>query len=391
MNFDKVIDRENTRANKLEYRKILFKTEDVIPLWVADMDLAIADEIQDTLKKRLNHPIFGYTNQDKDFFDAIVDWQNSKHSWKISSRSITPISGVIPALAMSIKTFTNEGDKIMIQPPIYPPFFGLVENSKRVLVENPLIENNGSYSIDFNDMEKSFADGVKMILISNPHNPVGKVWTREELETMVNLCIKYDVKILSDEIHSDLIMGDKPHIPIASVSKEASDISITCMSPTKSFNIAGLQIAYTIIENNFLRKAYKQELNTLHLNMCNTMGTEALIAAYTKGDKWLDEAINYIKSNIEFVTNFIAREIPEIRVSKNEATYLLWIDFRNLNLSDSELKQFIIQKAKLGLNQGVDFGKGGSGFARLNVATPKTILEKAMKQLKVAVENLKNN
>ena len=391
MNFDKVISRNNTRANKLEYRKLLFKTEDVIPLWVADMDFGIAVEIQDALKKRLEHPVFGYTNQDKEFFDAIINWLENKHNWEISSRSLTAISGVIPALAMSIEALTNKGDKIMIQPPVYPPFFGLIEKSGRELVENPLKENNGNYSIDFNDMEKSFANGVKMILISNPHNPVGKAWTRKELETMVNLCIKYDVKILSDEIHSDLIMGEKPHIPIASISKEASKISITCMSPTKSFNIAGLQIAYTIIENNFLRKAYRHEVNTLHLNMCNTMGTEALIAAYTKGNEWLNEAINYIKSNIEFVTNFIAEEIPEIKVSKNEATYLLWIDFRSLNLSDSELKQFIIQKAKLGLNQGVDFGKGGSGFARLNVATPKTILEKAMKQLKVAVENLKNN
>ena len=390
MDFDKVIDRAGTRANKLEYRKLLFKTDDVIPLWVADMDLPIANEIQETLKKRIEHPLFGYTYQDNDFFDAIVNWQKNRHNWNISSRSVTPISGVLPAIAMSIQAFTNKGDKILIQPPVYPPFFDLIEKSGRTIVRNPFIEKDGNYHFDFDDMEKSFSEGVKMIIIANPHNPIGKVFTLEELTQLVNLCHKYNVMILSDEIHSDLITSNKPHIPIASISKEASDLTITCMSPTKSFNIAGLSVAYTIIENRKMRKDYRYMVNSMHLNMVNTLGTEALISAYTKGEIWLGELINYIKSNIEFVSTFLSDNIPQVSMFNNEGTYLLWLDFRKLNLSNSELKTFLIEKAKLGLNQGSDFGKEGSGFARLNIATPRIVLERAMNQLKNAVINLDN-
>lgn len=386
MDFDKVIDRSNTRATKLELRNILFKTDDVIPLWVADMDFAIADEIQSALKKRLDHPIFGYTYQDAEFFEAIINWQKKRHNWQISTRSISVISGVIPALALSIKAFSEEGDKVMIQTPVYPPFYELVNKSGRELVKNPLIENNGEFSIDFEDMEKSFAEGgIKIIILNNPHNPVGKVWSRNELEKLVELCLKYDVKILSDEIHSDLITGTKPHIPVASISKEASSITITCMSPTKSFNIAGLAIAYTIITDNKLRKTYRKELNSLHLFIGNTIGTEALIAAYNEGEQWLDKMLGYVKDNSEFVSNYLDRNIPEITMSNNEGTYLLWLDFRKLNLSNQELKDFLIKEAKLGLNQGFEFGEEGSGFARLNIATPRVTLEKAMLQLKTAI------
>jgi cystathionine beta-lyase len=388
MDFDKIIDRTGTRANKLEYRKLLFKTEDVIPLWVADMDLAISKEIQNDLKKRLEHPIFGYTYQDSEFIDAIVEWQKKRNNWNISSRSITAISGVLPAIAMSIKAFTNIGDKIMIQTPVYPPFFDLVEKSDRILVRNTLIEKNGEFFIDFDDVEKSFIEGVKMVIIANPHNPVGKVWTKDEVIKFTELCIKYNVMILSDEIHSDLITSNKPHIPLASVSKEASDITITCMSPTKSFNIAGLSVAYTIIENRNIRKTYRYTINSLHLNMVNTLGTEALISAYTKGEPWLDELILYIKSNIKFISDFIKNNIPKINISNNEGTYLVWLDFRKLNMTNSELKSFLIEKAKLGLNQGSDFGYEGSGFARLNTATSRIVLEKAMNQLKYAIDKL---
>ena len=389
MDFDKIIDRNSTKATKLELRKLLFKTEDIIPLWVADMDFAVADEIQDALKKRLEHPIFGYTYQDKEFFDAIINWQNRRHNWEVSARSISVISGVIPALALSIKAFSEEDDRIMIQPPVYPPFYELIEKSGRELVKNPLIEKDGNYSIDFVDMENSFKDGVKVIILNNPHNPVGKVWTREELETLVELCLKYDVKILSDEIHSDLITSSNPHIPIASISKEASEITITCMAPTKSFNIAGLAIAYTIITDNKLRKAYRRELNNLHLFIGNTIGTEALIAAYNDSETWLDNMLEYVKANVEYVSDYLKKNIPQISTAKNEGTYLLWLDFRKLNLSNLELKKFLIEKAKLGLNQGFEFGEEGSGFARLNIATPRAILEKAMGQLKVAVERSK--
>lgn len=389
MDFDKVIDRSNTRATKLELRKMLFKTEDIIPLWVADMDFDVADEIQQALKKRLEHPIFGYTYQDSEFYEAIINWQKRRHNWEVSARSISVVPGVIPALGLSIKAISNEGDKIMIQPPIYPPFYDLIEKSNRELVTNPLIEKNGIYSIDFIDMEKSFSEGVKIIILNNPHNPIGKVWTRDELEKLVELCLKYDVTILSDEIHSDLITGNKPHITVASISKEASEITITCMAPTKTFNIAGLAIAYTVITNNKLRKAYRKELNSLHLFIGNTIGTEALIAAYNDSESWLDSMLEYIKGNIEFVSEYLENNIPQVSISNNEGTYLLWVDFRKLNLSNLDLKTFLISKAKLGLNQGYEFGEEGSGFARLNIATSRVTLERAMQQLKVAVEELK--
>ena len=389
MDFNKIIDRNNTKATKLELRKLLFKTEDVIPLWVADMDFAVADEIQDALKKRLEHPIFGYTYQNAEFFDAIINWQKRRHGWEVSARSISVISGVIPALALSIQALSEVGDRIMIQPPVYPPFYDLIEKSGRELVKNPLIEKDGEYFIDFSDMESSFKKGVKIFILNNPHNPVGKVWTRGELETLVELCSKYDVKVLSDEIHSDLITGDKPHIPIASISKEASAITITCMSPTKTFNIAGLAIAYTIINDGKLRKAYRKELNNLHLFIGNTIGTEALIAAYNDSEEWLDSMLEYVKSNVEYISSYLKNNIPEISIAKNEGTYLLWLDLRKLKLSNLELKQFLIKKAKLGLNQGFEFGDEGSGFARLNIATQRVVLEKAMGQLKVGVDELK--
>ncbi|MEN8138836.1 MAG: MalY/PatB family protein [Bacteroidota bacterium] len=390
MNFDIIYNRENTRAIKIERKKILFKTEDVIPLWVADMDFAVADPIQEALKNRINHPIFGYTFQDDEFFDSIVNWQQKRHNWSISERSISVVNGVIPALALSIQALTDEGDKIMIQPPVYHPFFELIKTNKRQIVENPLINSNGEYSIDFDDMERSFADGVKLIILSNPHNPVGKAWTSDEINKLVSLCVKYDVKIISDEIHSDLIMSGKKHIPVASTSKEAADITITCMAPTKSFNIAGLAIAYTIIENRHLRKAYRNKLNSLHLSLGNTLGTEALIAAYNHGEEWLDSAIDYIKENTKYIFDFVENNIPEISISKNEATYLLWFDFNKLGLNHQDLKQFLINDAKLGLNQGSEFGEQGNGFARINVATSRIIIEKAMQQLKDAVDKLKS-
>lgn len=389
MDFDKVIDRSNTRATKLELRKLLFRTEDVIPLWVADMDFAVANEIQDALKKRLEHPIFGYTYQDSEFFDAIINWQKRRHGWEVTSRSISVVSGVIPALALSIKAFSDEGEKIMIQPPVYPPFYELVEKSGRELVRNPLIEKDGAYFVDFSDMEKSFSNGVRLFILNNPHNPVGKVWLKGELQQLVDLCVKYDVKIISDEIHSDLIMGDKPHIPVASISKEASAITVTCMAPTKTFNIAGLAIAYTIISDNKLRKAYRNELNNLHLFIGNSIGTEALIAGYNDGEVWLDSLLDYVKANVDYISSYLKNNIPEISIAKNEGTYLLWLDFRALKLSDLELKDFLIKKAKLGLNQGYEFGVEGSGFARLNVATPRVTLKKAMEQLKTAVDRFR--
>ncbi|MCK5782590.1 MAG: PatB family C-S lyase [Flavobacteriales bacterium] len=386
MDFDTTYNRENTRAYKIERKKVLFKTDDVIPLWVADMDFVIAEPIYKALKERIKHPIFGYTFQNEDFFKAIVNWQQKRHNWKISERSISVINGVLPALAISIQALTTEGDEIMIQPPVYPPFFQIIKSSNRQIVENPLINNNGKYSIDFDDMENSFKKGVKLIILSNPHNPVGKIWSINEINRLVELCVKYNVIILSDEIHSDLIISDKKHIPIASTSKEASDITITYMSPSKTFNIAGLAIAYTIIENRHLKKRYKDKLDSMHLSMGNVFGTEALIAAYNEGEEWLNSLTTYIKANVIFVTEFIKIHIPEIEVAKSEATYLLWLDFNKLFDKHSDLKEFLIKEAKLGLNSGTDFGTQGNCFARINLASSRDIIEKAMFQLKDAFD-----
>lgn len=382
MNFDKIVDRSGTNALKLEFRERLFGTEDVIPLWVADMDFKAPKEVVESIRERAAHPLYGYTSRDEDFFHSIVEWQKKRHLWHVSRDWVEFMPGVVPTLIMAIQAFTNEGDKVVIQPPVYPPFFDVVKDHGRVIEENPLLDTEKGYRMDFENLEKITAsDDVKMLILCHPHNPVGRVWSREELTRLGTICQKNKVLIVSDEIHADLVHGDQPHLPLASISSELAENTITCMAPSKTFNIAGLNTSYIIVSNEKLRKEMQKKLQRLHLFTGNMFGAEALKAAYKHGETWLDALLEYLRGNIEYVMDFTEKNMPEVRIHKPEATYLMWLDFSAWGMSDAQLRKFVIEEAGLGLNYGPTFGSQGKNFQRLNVASSRKVIEKAMTQL----------
>jgi cystathionine beta-lyase len=384
--FDEIVPRENTDCVKYDLRKAFFGKEEVIPMWVADMDFKTPDFILDALKNRLNHEILGYSIRSGDFNDAIVNWMQKRHGWMINPDWISFSPGVVPAVNMLVLAITKPGDKIVVQPPVYFPFFYAVKNNDRILVENPLKLNNGRLCMDFDDLREKAQD-AKMIIISHPHNPGGSVWTQEELTELAEISIENDLLILSDEIHSDLIFRGYRHIPLAMLSDEIAQRTITCNAPSKTFNLAGLSTSYLIIPNESLRKTYNQILNDqLHLNMGNLFGSIALKAAYNQGDEWLSQLLDYIWKNVEFVRDYCDKHIPQIKIIKPESTYMLWLDCRETGLSGDSLKDFFINKAGVGLNEGIQFGTGGVGFMRMNVACPKATVENAMEQIREAFE-----
>jgi cystathionine beta-lyase len=382
MDFDKVINREGTNALKLEFRERLFGTNDVLPLWVADMDFAVSDEIVKAIRKRMEHPIFGYTTRDEDFFDSIVEWVKKKHNWEISRQWVEASPGVVPTLILSVLAFTEPGDKIVIQPPVYPPFFDVVKDHKRVIKENPLLNTPEGYRMDFDHLDQVTSDpDVKMFIFCNPHNPVGRAWSREELKTAGEICLKNNVLIVSDEIHADLVLPGFSHIPMASISEEVANNTITCMSPSKTFNIAGLNTAYFITSNPRLLRMMRRKLQAYHLFIGNMFGAEALKVAYKYGEPWLEELLKYLQENINYVLAFVKNNMSEVKVHRPEATFLMWLDFAEWGFSPAQLKKFIIEKARLGLNDGPTFGAQGQGFQRLNIASPRPVIEEAMHRL----------
>lgn len=387
-NFNQIIDRIDSQAVKYEVRKAYFGRKDIIPLWVADMDFATPKCVREAIIERANHEIYGYSVKPDSYFLAIQNWLKNRHKWEISKKHISFSPGVVPGLVLCIHAFTNPGDKIIIQTPVYFPFFSSIEENNREILLNPLKENKGYYEMDFDDLKSKIDKKTKMILLSSPHNPVGRVWKKEELDELVDICSANNILIISDEIHSDLVFQASGHIPLASISEKAKQQTITFMAPSKTFNIAGLSTSFVIIENEILLKKYNQILNAFHLAGGNLFGIIATEAAYNKGSEWLDQLLQYIELNIDFVSEFFAQHLPMLKFKKPEGTYLLWIDFKALNFGDEELKDFLVHKAGIGLNAGTIFGENGSGFMRMNVACPRVLLEKALDQLKVAVDTL---
>jgi len=389
-NFDKIIERENTNCVKYDLRKQIFGTTDLIPMWVADMDFETPDVIIEAIKKRLEHPVLGYSFRPESFYTSIIDWMKIRHQWNVKKEWISFSPGVVPALNMIVLGLTEADDKIIVQPPVYFPFFTAIENHGRKLINNPLIIKNSRICIDFIDLEAKISEGAKMLFLCNPHNPGGSVWKRDELLKIADLCLKNNVIVVSDEIHSDLIFSPNKHIPFASLSKEISDITITCMAPSKTFNIAGLSTSFLVISNHELMKKYNKTLDNVHVGQGNIFGTIALEAAYNQGSQWLEELLSYLRINIDFVENFLKNNIPEIKMLKPEATYMIWLDCRNLKMNDKTLRNFLIKEAKIGLNDGPVFGIGGEGFQRMNIACPQSVIEKALIRLKKAVDNYQN-
>jgi len=386
-NFDEIVPRDNTGSLKYDDRLKRFGTLDVQPMWVADMDFRVPDVITDALNRLLEHGIYGYHIKSEKQYQSIIDWFKRRHNYPTEKESIFFIPGVVPAISYLINAFTKAGNKIIVQPPVYFPFFLLVQTNNRQVLYNQLLENNNEYSIDFEDFEKK-AKEAKMFIFCHPHNPVGRVWRKEELEKISEICLRNKLIIISDEIHCDLVFPIHKHIPIASLSPEVDNITITCHSPSKTFNLAGLATAYVIIKNSEMQKTFKQFLAPLHIEALNTFGLAAMEAAFGNGEHWLNELLQYLNNNYSFVKNYLAKNLPQLKISPLEATYLLWIDFRNLKLNEKELKEFIVRKAKLGLNDGSSFGPGGKGFQRMNIACPGKILSEACEKLNKAINSL---
>lgn len=387
-NFDEIVPRENTDCVKYDVRKEFFGTEDVTPMWVADMDFRTPEFIIEAIRQRLHHEILGYSIRGKSFNEAIVNWMKKRHNWEVQKEWISFSPGVVPAVNMLVLALTQPGDKIIVQPPVYFPFFYAIENNGRIKVENPLKLSNGRLNMDFDDLRKK-APGAKMMIISHPHNPGGSVWTKDELQQMAEICLENDILIVSDEIHSDLVFKGFKHIPLASLSDEIAQKTITTNAPSKTFNLAGLSTSYLIIPNETLRKTYNNMLNDqLHLSMGNLFGSIALQAAYENGDEWLGQMLGYVWDNVKFVDDFLKANVPQIKAVVPESTYMIWLDCRELGLKGDNLKNFFIKDAKAGFNDGRVFGTGGEGFMRINVACPRAVVEKVLLLVQAAVGNL---
>ncbi|RAK18682.1 cystathionine beta-lyase [Anoxybacillus vitaminiphilus] len=385
--FDDFIERRNTYSVKWDETERIFGVKDVLPLWVADMDFKAPEKVLEALAKRVEHGVFGYTSIPASLKQAVCDWMMSKHEWHIDSKWLSFSTGVVPALATAIQAFTSPGDKIIVQTPVYYPFLQLVEKNNRELVLNPLQLTNGKYEMDFADLKEKIK-GAKLLLLCSPHNPGGRVWSKEELIKLGELCLEHNVIVVSDEIHSDLVFSGSRHTPFASISEEFAQNSVTCIAPTKTFNLAGLQSAISIIPNRTLKTQFdsvQQRQGFFTLNTFAIIGTEA---AYRHGEQWLNDLLKYIEKNVELTCSFIERHLPKLKVMKPEATYLVWIDCRNLQKSDQELKQLLLQKGKIAVEPGNKFGEDGSGFIRLNVACTRETLQEALKRLATALAEL---
>ncbi len=388
MNFNTKISRLDTHAEKYDARLEKFGRADVMPLWVADMDLPVSDEIVSALQERIAHPIFGYTHYHEGYFDAIHEWMQKQHDWEVDREWIVPINAIVTGLNLAVEVLSKKGDGVLIQPPIYPPFYGAIKKQKRRVLENELLFHDGRYEIDFADFEVK-AREAKLFLFCSPHNPTGRVWERWELERMAEICRANGVTIVSDEVHADLCHHEYMHIPIASVPS-ARDITITLNAPSKSFNIAGIVTAYAIVPNSSLRRRFHEIFRRFSLDAPSLISQCATIAAYTRSDAWLEELRSYLSANLSYLYDAFST-MPNIRPLKMEATFLLWLDCREMGLDDEALQKWFVQEAGLGLNPGISFGRGGEGFMRLNFAHQKQQLQKAIEKLKKAYLTLHVN
>jgi cystathionine beta-lyase len=388
-NFDEPAPREGTNCIKYDRREETFGVKDVLPMWVADMDFNTPDFIVEAIRKRLDHEIYGYSFRPAEFFLSVIEWIKCRHNWAIEKEWISFCPGIVPALNFCTLAFTQAGDKIIVQPPVYFPFFSAAESHGRKLIHNILIESEGKWAMDYNSLIAGIDDKTKMIIISNPHNPVGRVWTPEELNNLADICLKNNILIISDEIHCDLVLPGFTHTPIASLSEKTADNTITLIAPSKTFNLAGLSTSSVIIPNPVLRKSFNRIVENLHVGNGNIFGTAASIAAYTHGHKWLDALLDYIDHNIEFVKDYCRKMIPEIIPVHPEATYMIWLDCRKFDMTGKELQDFFVKKAGVGMNEGSTFGLGGEGFMRMNLGTTHQTVMKAMEQIEKAVASIR--
>lgn len=388
-NFDEIIDRSGSGDLKHEALLPRWGRNDLLPLWVADMDFATPDFVVDALKARLSHPIFGYTIEPADYRPTIIDWNESHHGWKIKPEWISFIPGIVKGIGFVVNVFTKPGEKVIIQPPVYHPFRMTPEDNGREVVFNPLrLREDGYYDMDFDNLSEVCDDKCRVLILSNPHNPAGVCWSKETLQRLADFCYEHNVIVISDEIHSDMALFGNRHVPFASASERAADISITFAAPTKTFNMAGIVSSYAVISNDDLRQRFYGWLKANELDEPTIFAPIATIAAYQKGEEWRKQMLAYVENNVRFVEDYCRERIPGVRPLRPQASFLVWLNCRGLELSHDKLLDLFIDKAHLALNDGEMFGPGGEGFMRLNVGTPRSVLRQALEQLAKAVNEL---
>lgn len=385
-NFDQIIDRRGTNALKTDVLKERYGSEDLIPLWVADMDFLSPPAVTEAIIERAKHGLFGYTCPSQEYYNSIINWVKRSHDWTLDQQWITFIPGIVKGIAFVIDCFLTKEDHVIIQPPVYHPFRIIPSLHQRKVVDNPLVLEAGQYKMDLSDLKKRIDTSSKILILCNPHNPGGRVWTKEELADLAEVCYDNGILVISDEIHSDMAFENNKHVPFASVSEKAAQNSITFMAPSKTFNIAGIVSSYSIIPNDKIRTKFNNYLKSSELEEGHIFAYLAAQAAYEKGEEWLTEAKDYIWGNIQFVDQFLKTNIPQIKAMIPEASFLVWLDCRELNLTQKDLVSLFVKDAKLALNDGTMFGKGGEGFMRLNVGSPRSVIEKALNNLKAAIK-----
>jgi len=378
--FDRIINRENTQSVKFDARKQVFGTEDVYPMWVADMDFAVPDCVHKAVQARANHPIYGYSLHPESLYRAMIEWYARRHHWPIERDSILLVPGVVPSIFAVVKALVPEGGGVIVQSPVYFPFFSAITTNKRRLVDNPLCAVEGHYYIDFEHLERCASEGARMLLFCTPHNPVGRVWTPEELERVLDICRRYQLILVSDDIHCDLVYPGQKHTMLARLARPGDKI-VKTLAPSKTFNIPGLGLSALVIDDVALRQAVKQEFEQLHVANTNPFSAVAFEAAYRGGDDWLDALMPYLQETCRQVKAYLDTYIPQLKMQLPEATYLLWLDCRALQMSDAELRDFFIRDCRLGLSPGSLFGPGGSGHMRLNIGAPRSQVLMALEQL----------
>ena len=382
LDFDTVIDRKGTRSLKYDFAVRRGKPKDVLPLWVADMDFQTSSYITDALEDMVKHGVFGYSESEEHYFGAVQNWMERHYNWHVKESWMTKTPGIVFALAMAVKAYTQENDAVLIQPPVYYPFKEVVEDNHRRLVNNTLVlDGDGTYTIDYEDFEKKIIEeNVKLFILCNPHNPVGRVWTKEELERLGDICLKHGVFVVSDEIHADFVF-ERKHTVFSEVKEAYRDISMICTSPSKTFNIAGLQISNIFISNPEKATAFRRQVAAAGYSQVGLPGLVACEAAYRHGDEWLEGVLAYIKANAEFTRAYLQEHLSRVKMTKLEGTYLVWLDFRDYGLTDKELDEKILNQAGLWLDSGAVFGKCGEGFQRINIACPRKTLQQALDRL----------
>lgn len=385
LNFDEYIERRHTDSLKYDFAARRGLPEDVLPLWVADMDFRTSSYVEDAVIERTRHGIFGYTETGEEYFQSVAGWMKRRHDWDVEYSWLVKTPGVVFALAMAVKGFTDEGDGVLIQQPVYYPFSEVIEDNNRVIVSNDLVlGDDNRYHIDFEDFEKKIVDNkIKLFFLCSPQNPTGRVFTREELEKLGDICVKYGVIVVSDEIHNDFAFFGE-HTVFTKVKKEFEDISIVCTSVSKTFNLASMLISNIFIPNAKIRHVFKKQYAAAGMSQLSALGITATSVAYNKGDEWYEKMIDYVKANILFVKDYVKKNIPGVRVIDGEGTYLMWLDFRGTGLSGTEIDRKIIYEAKLWLDSGKIFGKTGTGFQRINVAVPRSTVVECLERIKAA-------